>query len=113
LQEQEKTVPPAPIEKAVTDILSVCHEKFGAFRGLIIEALRYSADEFTGRIETMVSTFALVQEIALGRYLILFDRVRDEELIARHLIKTVPGKNIFAFEAEDSQEALALLKPYL
>jgi hypothetical protein len=112
-QEQEDLLPASAVEKTVMDILSAGHEKFGSFQGLIIEALRYSADEFTGRIGTMVSTFGLVQGIAPGRCLVLFDAARDGELIARHLMKTVPGKNIFNFEAEGSQEAFVLLKPYL
>ncbi|MDR2210684.1 MAG: hypothetical protein LBO65_04350 [Spirochaetaceae bacterium] len=110
---QEGALPSSPLEKAVVDFLDAGHEKFGAFQGIILEALRYSADEFGGRIGAMVSAFGMVQGIAPGRCLVLFSASQDRELLARHLVRTVPGKDIFSFKAEDPQAAFTLLKPYL
>jgi len=97
------------LEKTVMESLS--SEK-GAFQGLIIEALQYSAGGFSGRIFSMVSAFGTAQPLTPGRCLVLFGPAQDGDLIARHLEKTVSGKKIFRFRAENPQEALALLKPY-
>jgi hypothetical protein len=112
-QKTQSYVPVTALEKSLMEILDSCHEKFGSFQGVIIEALRYSVGEFTGRIGAMVSAFGIVQGITPGRCLVIFGITQDGELIARHLVKTVPGKNIFSFRAEDPQRAFDLLKPYL
>jgi len=82
-------------------------------QGIILEALQYSSSGFPGRIFSMVSGFGTAQPLTPGRYLVLFDDTQDGDLIARHLAKTVSGKSIFRFQAENPQEALSLLKPYL
>ena len=103
----------SPLEKAVLENLNSCYAKFGIFQGVLIEALKYSAGEFTGRLSLMVSGFGAAQGLAPGRALVLFSSVQDGELIGSHLAKTVPGKNIFSFHANTPQEAFSLIKAYL
>ncbi|MDR2702459.1 MAG: hypothetical protein LBB72_08520 [Spirochaetaceae bacterium] len=98
------------MEKNVMDSLA---SNSGTFQGIIIEALRYTAGGFSGRIFSMVSDFGTVQPLTPGRCLVLFGPVQDRALIAQHLAKTLPGKSIFCFRAENPQEAFKLLKPYL
>jgi len=98
------------LEKTIMESLD---SRQNVFQGIIIEALQYSAGEFSGRIFSMVSGFGTAQPLNPGRCLVLFDSAQDGDLIARHLAKTVFGKSIFCFRAENSQEAFALLKPYL
>jgi len=98
------------LEKTVMESLE---SEQGFFQGIIIEALQYSAGGFSGRLISMVSGFGTAQSLTPGRCLVLFDDTQDGELIARHLAKTVFGKSIFTFRAENPQEAFALLKPYL
>jgi len=103
----------SPMEKAIMDHLNSGYANFGAFQGVIIEALKYSAGEFTGRLSNMVSGFGAAQSLAPGRCLVLFSSTKDGELIGRHLAKTVPGNDIFSFQAKNPQEAFSLIKPYL
>ena len=112
-RQEEKAVRVSPLEKAVMEKLSVGYTRFGTAQGLVIEALKYSAGEFTGRLASMVSGFGTAQGLAPGRCLVLFDAAQDGELIGKHLAKTVPGNNIFWFRAENPQKAFSLLKPYL
>ncbi|GHV84837.1 hypothetical protein AGMMS50230_04450 [Spirochaetia bacterium] len=102
----------SPLEKAVMEALSSGHKKFGSFQGCVFEALKYSAGEFTGRLSSMISGFGAAQGLAPGRCLIIFSAAEDKGLITYHLDKTVPGKTIFSFQANTSQEAFSLLKPY-
>jgi len=98
------------LEKNVMESLD---SRQGTSQGFIIEALQYSSGGFSGRIFSMVSGFGTAQPLTPGRCLVLFDSAQDGDLIARHLAKTVSGKSIFCFRAENPQEALSLLKPYL
>ena len=106
-------VPASPLEKAVMEKLYAGYAKFGIFQGVVIEALKYSAGEFAGRLAFMVSGFGSAQGLAPGRALVLFNSDLDGELIGRHLAKTVPGKSIFFFNANTPQEAFSIIKPYL
>ena len=105
--------PSSPLEKAVMEKLYAGYAKFGIFQGIIIEALKYSAGEFAGRLAFMVSGFGTAQGLAPGRALVLFNSVQDGELISKHLAKTVPGKSIFKFMANTPQEAFSIVRPYL
>lgn len=105
--------PASPMEKAVMDNLYAGFAKFGIYQGIIIEALKYSAGEFASRLSFMVSGFGSAQGLAPGRALVLFSAAQDGELIGIHLARTVPGNNIFSFQANTPQEAFSLLKPYL
>jgi len=98
------------LEKTIMESLE---SERAAFQGIIIEALQYSGDGFSGKLFSMVSGFGTAQPLTPGRCLVLFDDTQDGELIARHLAKTIFGKSIFSFRAENPQEAFALLKPYL
>ena len=111
--EELKMSPSTPLEKAVMGKLLSCYEKFGIFQGIIIEALKYSAGEFTGRLSFMVSGFGIAQGLAPGRALIIFSRTHDSILLGTHLAKTVPGKNIYNFLAHTPEEAFSFIKPYL
>ena len=111
--EENVFAPFSPSEKAIMEKLSNGYAKFGVFQGLVIEALKYSAGEFTSRLSLMVSDFGAAQGLAPGRALVLFSSVQDGELIEKHLVKTVPGNSIFSFQANTPQEAFSLLKPYL
>jgi hypothetical protein len=109
----KKTVPSSPMEKAVVEKLFAGFARFGIFQGVILEALKYSAGEFSGRLSFMVSGFGVAQGLAPGRALVLFDSKQDGELIGRHLAKTVPGNTIFIFQAKTPQEAFNHIKPYI
>jgi len=98
------------LEKNIMDSLASIS---GTFQGIIFEALQYTAGEFSGRVFSMVSGFGTVQPLAPGRCLVLFGPAQDKDLIAQHLAKTVPGKSLFCFRAENPQKAFALLRPYL
>jgi hypothetical protein len=106
-------IPSSPLEKAVMDTLNSSYAKFGSLQGIVLEALKYTAGEFSGRLGSLISGFAVFQGLAPGRCLALFSASLDGELIARHLAKTVPGNAVFTFRAEDPQGAFILLKPYL
>ena len=110
---KQKNVLTSPLEKAVMEKLSMGYAKLGSAQGLVIEALKYSAGEFSGRLASMVSSFGIAQGLAPGRCLVLFGSAQDGELIGKHLAKTVPGNTIFCFQAENPQEAFSLIKPYL
>ena len=103
----------SPMEKAMMEKLYAGFAKYGIFQGLIIEALKYSAGEFTGRLSSMVSNFGSVEGLAPGRALVIFSTKEDGELIGKHLAKTVPGNNLFSFQADNPQEAFTLVKPFL
>jgi hypothetical protein len=110
----EEDIPPeSPLEKAVMEILNSSHDKFGGFQGIVIDAIKYSAGEFIGRLNSMVSSFGTAQGLAPGRCLVLFGTALDSKLIARHLSKTVQGKAIFDFREDTPQRAFTILKPYL
>jgi len=98
------------LEKNVMDSLASIS---GTFQGIVVEALQYTAGGFSGRIFSMVSGFGTVQPLIPGRCLVLFGPAQDRDLIAQHLAKTIPGKSLFCFRAENPQEAFTLLKPYL
>jgi len=98
------------LEKNIMDSLA---SNSGSLQGIIVEALRYTSGEFSGRIYSMVSGFGTVQPLSPGRCLVLFGPAQDRDLIAQHLAKTIPGKSIFCFRAETPQEAFTLLKPYI
>ena len=106
-------LPSSPLEKAVMEKLSVGYEKYGEFQGIVLEALKYSAGEFTGRLSFMVSGFGIAQGLAPGRCMVMFNSAQDAELIGQHLAKTVPGNNIFCFQAKNPAEAFSLIKSYL
>jgi len=110
---EKNVVPSSPTEKAVMEKLSAGHAKFGAFQGVILETLKYPAEEFLDRLTSMVSDFGTVQTLVPGRCLVLFGSEQDRELIGQHLAKTVSGKSIFHFQAENPREAFTLLKPYI
>ena len=103
----------SPMEKAVMEKLSTGYKKYGVFQGVIMEALKYSAGEFSGRLASIVSGFGSAHGLAPGRCMVLFGLSQDGELIGRHLSKTVPGNNIYCFQAKNPQEAFSLIKPYL
>ena len=111
--EKKKSVLSSSIDKAVMDNLSESYSKFGVFKGLIIEAIKHSAGEFKGRLSNMVSGFGTAQGLAMGRVLVLFGSDQDCELIGKHLAKTIPGNNIFSFQANTPNEAFSLIKPFL
>jgi len=100
-------------EKALMEIFSDSLEKFGMFHGLVIEAVKYSAGEFISRLSSMVSGFGITRGLTPGRVLVLFSSTYDSELIGKHLAKTVPGNNVFSFQANNPKEALSYIKPYL
>jgi hypothetical protein len=102
-----------PLEKAVTEKLSGAYAKYGAFRGIIIETVNLSGNDFMGRLAFMVSGFGTAQGLSPERCLVLFDSSEDAELIGQHLAKTVPGNIVCSFEAKDPGEAIPLIKPYL
>jgi hypothetical protein len=104
---------PSAAEKAVMDSFNSGYAKFGSLQGIVIDTLEYAADEFLTRLESLVSGFAVSRDLAPGRCLVLFGASQDGELITRHLEKTVPGNSVFMFHAENPQDALLLLKPYL
>jgi hypothetical protein len=112
-KQYKKTIPASHMEKVVMEKLYAGFAKFGVFQGVIIEALKYSAGEFAGRLSFMVSGFGAAQGLTPGRALVLFGSGQDGELIGRHLAKTVPGNNIFSFQAKTPQEAFDIIKPYL
>jgi len=94
-------------------IINYLASNTGTIQGIIIESLQYTAGEFSRRILSMVSDFGTVVPFTPERCLVLFGPVQDGDLIARHLVKTVPGKSILFFRIENPQEAFTLLKPYL
>jgi len=98
------------LEKDIMDSLASIS---GTFQGIVVEALQYTAGGFSGRIFSMVSGFGTVQPLTPGRCLVLFGPAQDRDVIAQHLAKTIPGKSLFCFRAENPREAYALLKPYL
>ncbi|MCL1813575.1 MAG: hypothetical protein FWG29_08650 [Treponema sp.] len=111
----EETIPvhSSNQENAIMENLSESYSKFGVFKGVIVEMLKNSAGESTGRLASMISGFGAVQGLSPVRALVLFDSKQDCELIGKHLAKTVPGKNIFSFQANTPQEALLLIQPFL
>ena len=110
---KKKAVPSSPLEKAIMEKISSCYKKFGIFQCVVIEALKYSAGEFTGRLSFMVSGFGIAQGLAPGRALVIFNSTQDCELLGKHLAKTVPGKNIANFLANTPEEAFSFIKQYL
>ena len=109
----KNTTPVSSFEKALMEKLKTKHDKLGIVQGLVIEALKYSAGEFTGRLSSMISSFGSAQGLAPGRCLVIFNSIQDGELIGKHLAKTVPGNTLFCFNSDTPQDALSLLKPYL
>ena len=103
----------SPMEKAIMEKLYAGFLKYGVFQGIVLEALKYSAGEFSGRLSSMVSNFGSAEGLAPGRALIIFSTKVDGELIGKHLAKTVPGNNLFSFQANNPQEAFSLVKPFL
>ena len=100
-------------ENALIENLSAGYSKFGMFQGIVIESIKNSVGEFYSRLSSMVSGFGIAQSLAPGRALVLFDSGQDGELIGIHLAKTVPGNNIFYFQANNPKEAFSVIKPYL
>ena len=111
--EKSTFAPSSPLEKAVMENLSEGYSKFGSFKGVVIESLKYSGGDLTDRISSMVSGFGAARGLTPGRALILFSSGQDGDLIGMHLAKTVPGNNIFSFQANNPQEAFSLVKPFL
>ena len=103
----------SPMEKEIMEKLFAGYAKYGVFQGLIIETLNYSAGEFTRRISSMVSDFGSTEGLSQGRALVIFSIKSDGELIGKHLAKTVPGNNLFSFQADNPREAFLLVKPFL
>jgi hypothetical protein len=83
-------------------------KKTGCVRGLVFEG---GAD--LSRISGMVSAFAGVSELKAGRCLIVGGRSLDCELLSHRLSRSVQGKELVRFSAENPREALDALSPYL
>jgi len=109
----DKTRNVSSSDKVLLDALSAEYAKLGAFQGIVIEALKNSAEEIYENLVSMVSSFAAVQKLNQQRCLVLFDAKQDKELIGFHLAKTIAGNTIFSFQARNPQEAYSYLKPYL
>ncbi|MCL1929045.1 MAG: hypothetical protein FWG07_09690 [Treponema sp.] len=112
-EEKKKSVISSSIEKTDLENLFESYSKFGVFKGLIFEAIKQSAGEFKGRLSNMVSGFGTAHDLAMGRVLVIFGSDQDGELIGKHLARTIPGNNVFGFQANTPREAFSLIKPFL
>ncbi|MDR1390492.1 MAG: hypothetical protein LBJ31_11020 [Treponema sp.] len=103
----------SPAEKIVLDVLTRGRSQLGAFQGFVIESIKYSADDFLGRIASMVSSCGIAQGFSPTRCLVLFGKDTDAELIAHRITNSVNGKIVFSFQGDDPREAFPMVKAVL
>lgn len=93
-------------------ILDETLNKYAGLAGLVFEA-ESAGDGFAGQVAFLTSGFATVSDLGGGRCLILGDPSLDLELLTHRLSASVQGKKVFSFCADNSEEALGALEPYI
>jgi hypothetical protein len=112
-QETEAPEKTASLFKA----LSQYHQSYPSFQGILLEPPdtmgEDEKDDFPRQISAMVSSFAVVVEFPPRRSLILFPTSMDRELLMHRLTKSLKTGALFAFEADNPDTALEMLRPYI
>jgi len=86
--------------------------KYHVIKGLVIATAK-SKDDFAGRVASRVSAFATVIPLKNGYCLVLGSEGVDYDLLSHRLARTVNSKKISLLNADNSQQALELVKAYL
>jgi hypothetical protein len=119
-QKTEPAIENEPLQKTkdgFEEILEQYHSSNSSIGGMIIEIpedLRKLEDkEGIKKISSMVSHFAMAEELSSGRCLVLFPESLDRELIA-HRLKNNLGTDIpLIFSTGSPAETLQKIRPYL
>ncbi|MDR0553680.1 MAG: hypothetical protein LBG76_02625 [Treponema sp.] len=102
-------------DSEVPDFIANYHRKNAEFQGIVLD-LPQEDDARAGffeRVAVMTAPFAAARLLPSGRCLLLFGKSLDRELIGHRASKSLNTDVSLTFEANEVQDAFALIQPYL